>query len=269
MSHVDVNGARLFYREAGSGPALLLIHGSGPDSRGWGQTFDDLAVDHRVIAYDRRGYGESVDQPLTDWHGHGEDAAELLRVLDGAPATVVGWSGGGLVALDLVVNHPDLVTALVLAETSLYGKRKPTLSLARTFVRARLQRSRGNDRAASETFLRWVMGERGAGSTWDRPEYPEDRRQALLGNARGTWNDIDSGDGSHLTTEQVRAISCPVTLVRGDLSQQWFVKCLQGIADLLPAAEVRVIEGSNHAFTFHKPLEFARVIRESSVARKS
>lgn len=264
MSYADVNGVRLFYREAGEGPVLLLIHGSGPDSRGWGQAFDDLAVDHRVIAYDRRGYGESGDQPLTDWHGHGEDAAELLRVLDAAPASVVGWSGGGLAALDLTVNHPDLVRSLVLAETALYGKRKPTLSLATTFVRSRIQRARGNDRAASDTFLRWVMGERGAGSTWDRPEYPGDRREALLGNARGTWNDIDSGDGSHLSPEQVRAIGCPITLVRGDLSQPWFVRTLEGLAELLPSASVRVIEGTNHAFTFHKPLEFAQVIREAA-----
>jgi pimeloyl-ACP methyl ester carboxylesterase len=58
----------LFLREAGDGPALLLIHGAGPESRGWGATFDDLAADHRVIAFDRRGFGKSLDQPLVDWH---------------------------------------------------------------------------------------------------------------------------------------------------------------------------------------------------------
>lgn len=65
--------------------------------------------------------------------------------------------------------------------------------------------------AASETFVRWVMGERGGGSTSDCPEYPEERRQALLGNAPETLKDIDSGDGSHLSREQNRAIKCLVT----------------------------------------------------------
>jgi pimeloyl-ACP methyl ester carboxylesterase len=166
--------------------------------------------------------------------------------------------------LDLTVHHPEDVKALVLAETALYGKRKPTLSLVTTFVRSRIQRARGNDRAASETFLRWVMGERGGGSTWDRPEYPDDRRQALLGNARGTWNDIDAGDGSHLSREQIGAIACPVTLVRGDLSQAWFVRTLEGIGELLPSARLEVINGTNHALTFHRPLEFAQVIRAAT-----
>ena len=53
MAHLSVNGARLFVREAGAGTPLLLIHGADPDSRGWGDTFEDLARDHRAIAFDR------------------------------------------------------------------------------------------------------------------------------------------------------------------------------------------------------------------------
>lgn len=264
MAYLDVNGARLFYRETGAGPVLLLIHGAGPDSRGWGPTFDDLAVDHRVIAYDRRGFGSSGEEPLTDWHGHAEDALALLRSLNALPATVVGWSGGGLVALDLAVNHPDAVTGIVLAETALYGRSKFSLSLVSAYVRSRVRRARGQDRKAAEAFLRWVMTERGGGSTWDRPDYPEERRQVLLGNARGTLNDIDSGDGSHLSREQIRSLRCPVTLVNGEQSLPWFAKTTAGIAELLPHAQLRTIEGSNHALTFHKPLEFAQVIREAT-----
>jgi pimeloyl-ACP methyl ester carboxylesterase len=60
---VSVAGGELFYRAAGEGPPLLLIHGVGPDSRGWSPTFEKLAEDHRVVAYDRRGYGSSSPSP--------------------------------------------------------------------------------------------------------------------------------------------------------------------------------------------------------------
>ena len=264
MATRSVNGASLFVRDAGHGPPILLIHGAGPDSRGWGQTFDNLATDHRVIAFDRRGCGESVDQPLVKWHDHAEDAATLLRELEAQPAVVVGWSGGGIVALDLAVNHPDLVSALVLYETALRGRRRLTPSLAFTFLRAQLERAIGRERKATETFLRWAISESTGGSTWDREEYAQERREAFLGNARGIWNDLGSGDGSDLTDESLGAIACPVTCLRGDLSQSWFAKTTEEIPRLIPHAQLRVIEGANHAVTFHRPAEFAQAIRATA-----
>ena len=266
MAHLSVNGARLFVREAGAGPPLLLIHGAGPDSRGWGDTFEDLARDHRVIAFDRRGFGESVDQPLTDWHGHAEDAAAILQELGAAPAVVVGWSGGGLVGLDLAVHHPEAVSGLVLAETALRGKRRVTPSLAVAFLRAHLGRFLGRERQAARTWGRWATGEAGGGSTWDRDDYPEERREAFIANSRGIWRDLASGDGSHLLPEALRTIACPVTCVRGDMSQSWFVKTTEAMPELLPHAEVKVIPGANHALTFHRPAEFAQAIREAAAA---
>jgi pimeloyl-ACP methyl ester carboxylesterase len=263
MADALINGANLFFREAGDGPPLLLIHGAGPDSRGWGESFEDLGADHRVIAFDRRGFGQSVDQPLVDWHGHAEDAAALLRERSAAPAVVVGWSGGGLVALDLAINHPDLVSALVLVETALRAKRKITPSLAVAFVRARLQHSLGRERRATETFLRWAMGESTGGSTWDRDDYPQERREALLGNSVGVWNDLGSGDGSDLPVER---IACPVTCIRGDLSQRWFITTTEATPKLIPQVHVKVIPGTNHAITFHRPKEFAQAIREAAAA---
>jgi pimeloyl-ACP methyl ester carboxylesterase len=262
MPHASIHGARLFYREAGGGPPLLLIHGAGPDSRGWGATFDDLASDYRVIALDRRGFGQSVDQRLVDWQGHAGDAAALLRELSAAPAVVVGWSGGGIVALHLAVHHPELVSALVLIETALRGKRHMTASLAVAFARARLHRALGQERKATETLLRWALGSTAEQSTWDRDDYPQERRESSLANSRGIWNDIDSGDGSDLSTETLRAIACPVTCVRGDRSQPWFARTTKRIPKLIPRAHVRVIQDTNHAFTFHRPRELAQAIRD-------
>lgn len=79
---VSVGGRVLAYREAGRGPALVLLHGIGSGSASWLFQLEDLAADFRVIAWDAPGYGESdafaIDQPLA------EDYARALCVLLGA-----------------------------------------------------------------------------------------------------------------------------------------------------------------------------------------
>ena len=260
MATVEVDGAELFYKEAGSGPPLLLIHGSGPDADGWGEAFDELARDHRVIAYDRRGFSRSGGEPSADWHRHGEDAAALLERLDAAPAHVAGWSGGGFVALDLTLNHPTLVRSLTLIETPLYGRKRPTAGLIRTFLRAKRARRREGDRAAAEAWLRYITGYRDGGSAWDRPDYPADRKEALLANPTAMLTEMESRD-SELTPERVAQIDIPVTVVLGGRSVSWFDRTARSTASLIEGADLRVIEDSNHAFSFEHAQALADAIR--------
>src|ERR1700732_2644274 len=101
MSTVDVNGASLYYEERGSGPPLLLVHGTGGNADVWEPVLDGLARSFRVIAYDRRGFARSHTASRWRLADQARDAAELLEALGASPAIVVGWSGGGVVALDL------------------------------------------------------------------------------------------------------------------------------------------------------------------------
>jgi len=95
-----VSGGALYVEERGDGSPVLLIHGTCCNLRTWGDTFDRIAERYRTIAYDRRGYGRSNSGRTRDYGLHVRDAAELLDHLDARPATVVGWSSGGIVALD-------------------------------------------------------------------------------------------------------------------------------------------------------------------------
>src|SRR5262245_22775657 len=143
------------YREVhGTGDPILLIHGNGGNTRIWGRSADDLAASHRVIAYDRRGFGRSPGPLATSMRDHVEDAAELLRELDAAPATVVGWSGGGVVAAGLTVEHPELVSALILEEGAVHLARNPTRTSLLGTVRIEYARRlrRDNRRAAQAVF---------------------------------------------------------------------------------------------------------------------
>jgi pimeloyl-ACP methyl ester carboxylesterase len=96
---VLVNDRRVWYVDVGSGPALVLLHGAGATWRAWLANLADLARDHRVVAIDVPGFGDSAGMP---WAPNlGEYAATVVGLLDRLgvqSATVVGHSFGGLVA---------------------------------------------------------------------------------------------------------------------------------------------------------------------------
>ena len=76
-----------------------------------------LATSHRVISYDRRGFGRTdVPPPRAKKYlrRHSDDLALLARELGAVPATLVGWRWGALVALGTAIHHPSLVRDLVL-----------------------------------------------------------------------------------------------------------------------------------------------------------
>jgi pimeloyl-ACP methyl ester carboxylesterase len=241
---------------------VLLIHGIGLDSRCWEGVAGPLAHTHRVVAYDRRGYGRSREGTARGWHEHAEDAATLIGELDLAPATVAAWSSGGIVALDLAVHHPDIVRCLVLAEPPMYGRRHVTPSLAAVFLRARLERRFRGPGPALETFLRWVFRDQAGGSTWD--DLPSEWRDAARDSAEASWRDMDDGDGGHLPRERIRSLRIPVRCLLGDATRAYFRKCTGALAHLAPRGSLATVAGANHALVLRRPGELVAAIEGDS-----
>lgn len=108
----------------GDGPTILLIHGGAEDADMLAPQAAALAAHGwRAVAYDRRGTGSSTRE---DWPGagadqHADDAAALLRELGAVPATVLGFSSGGVVALALAARHPDVVREVIAWEPATVG----------------------------------------------------------------------------------------------------------------------------------------------------
>jgi pimeloyl-ACP methyl ester carboxylesterase len=107
---VDVNGARLWYDEAGSGPAVLLLHGGLGDSGLWEPEVLLLAERFRTIRTDLRFFGRSTG-PAAPWSWQ-DDAIGVLDELGIERAAVVGLSLGGKLALDIALEHPDRLWAV-------------------------------------------------------------------------------------------------------------------------------------------------------------
>lgn len=115
MSYLDVNGLSLYYEEHGEGEPLLLLHGGLGSGEMFAPVLPGLAGHRRVITADLQAHGRTADigRPLR-FETMADDIAALIRHLGLARPDVMGFSLGGLVALRLAIQHPDLVRRLVL-----------------------------------------------------------------------------------------------------------------------------------------------------------
>ncbi|MFD6820848.1 alpha/beta fold hydrolase [Streptomyces sp. NPDC060085] len=122
LRRVPVNGVELNVALAGSGPAVLLLHGFPHTWEVWTDIMADLSGSYRVIAPDLRGFGaSSAAASGYDARTLSEDAAALLAKLGVSSAAVVGIDAGTPAAFLLAVRHPGLVRRLVVMESVLGG----------------------------------------------------------------------------------------------------------------------------------------------------
>ena len=120
MSHFEVPGARLYYESHGTGPLLLLIPGANGDANVFPPLAERLAADFTVVTYDRRGYTRSALNGAQDYahrlETDADDARRLIEYLSDEPALVFGTSSGGIIALQLLIDHPRALRALIAFE---------------------------------------------------------------------------------------------------------------------------------------------------------
>jgi pimeloyl-ACP methyl ester carboxylesterase len=117
-----LHGRGVTYAEAGSGPALLLIHGMGGTFANWQEVIEPLARDHTVIAPDLPGHGASApgggDYSVG---GLASGLRDLLAALGHERATLVGHSLGGGIAMQFAYQFPEMVERLVLVSSGGLG----------------------------------------------------------------------------------------------------------------------------------------------------
>jgi pimeloyl-ACP methyl ester carboxylesterase len=119
---VDLHGHRAFYRTAGSGPNVVLVHGMVNSSRHWEAVATRLADSYRVIAPDLIGHGDAAT-PRGDYSlgAHAASIRDLLTTIGVERATIVGHSLGGGVAMQFFYQFPQRTERLALVSSGGLG----------------------------------------------------------------------------------------------------------------------------------------------------
>lgn len=250
-------GARLHVEVAGSGPAVLLLHGFTGSTR----TLDGVAAGlrgagFRTIAVDALGHGESdaPDDPAAYTMERSADA--LARVLDaaGAPrAALLGYSMGGRTALGFALRHPARTAALVLVGAS--------AGIADADERAARRR---DDDAFAASILRdgvpafverWMAHPLFASQSRLGPDFlAAARAQRLANRAAGLAGSLRGlGTGAQPPLhDRLPGLDVPVLLAVG-ADDAKFRAIATELASLLPRARIATIPGAGHAAHLENP----------------
>ena len=256
MEILDLGDRRLAYWDQGSGTPLVLIHGVGTAGDLWAEDVADLARDCRYITYDRRGYGASSESPGS-WEAHTGDAIDLIEALDAAPCVLVGFSGGSIVALDLVLRRPDLVREVVLLDPAFNVRRCLTPGLVWAVAKAQLLRRIRGERRGMETWVRYVTK-----SAFD--DAPPERRERLLANAGAIFADLGSGGGEHVDESRFGQIAVPVTIVEAMQSPPFLRRSCERLKQLIPQARTIALDNSGHAVSVDARERVIEILRPAS-----
>jgi pimeloyl-ACP methyl ester carboxylesterase len=258
---VSAEGCDLYYEAAGAGVPILLIHPAGATASTWGSVVGELARIGRVIAYDRRGYARSGGGPARSISVHTADAATMLESLQSPPAVVVGTSAGAAIAVDLAVRRPHLLRAVIAHEFPWrFTRRLPAFSQIKALVgigSLSLRRRYGD---AAETLLRSAYTYRDGRSAWEA--FPEEWRRAGRENAKAALADFRNSIADYPSAKDLTTVEVPVVCTYGARSPTSMIRLVRSLADAIPTARMRQIDGAGHAAPFDAMSNFVQVVAD-------
>ncbi len=260
MPKVRVNGVQIYYEEAGSGPAVLLIQGLGLSGRFWYRQVPALAPYFRVITLDNRGAGKSdkPDEPYTI-RQMAEDARALLDHLRIARAHVIGASMGGYIAQELAISYPERVEKLVLLCTHLGGPEylAATQSLWREILNvfgltlADIYR-RGIRYSVTPEFFE---GQKEVVEELVRMRLEEPQPPHAFQRQFAAATQFDA-------RERASSIRAPTLVLAGAEDKVVPLEFVRKLAATLPKAQLKIIEGAAHLLFIEKAEEVNQAILE-------
>ncbi|WP_432054564.1 alpha/beta fold hydrolase [Streptomyces sp. bgisy022] len=245
LSFQTSDGA-LAYVDQGSGPPLVFLHGGFVDHTMWDAQIPVFARTHRVIAPDARGHGASAN--ATRPFRSADDLAALLRHLDAAPAILVGLSMGGGVAVDTVLEHPELVRAVVVSGS---GTSEPVFEDPWTLdVSGAQQRAlaAGDVEGWLAAFDRFTVGPRRTVDDVDPDVVRRLRAMALRTIAKHTADEPPHHVPVRHTWERAKDIRVPVFAINGAADSPDILRMAERLVTGVraPGGRVKTVGGGHY-----------------------
>jgi pimeloyl-ACP methyl ester carboxylesterase len=266
-----VHGHDVAYRQAGSGPLLVMVHGIAGSSGTWVPVMPLLAEQYTVIAPDLLGHGESA-KPRGDYSlgAYASGIRDLLGVLGHERATVVGHSLGGGVAMQLAYQFPQMAERLVLVASGGLGREVSPLLRALALP-------------GTEYLLPVVLAPQlhdvagSVGRVFGRLGL---RADPFLGEVWNAWSRLTDARAQRAFIHTIRAVidvagqrvsardrlylanEVPTLIIWGDRDQVIPVSHAHVAHELMPGSRLEVVENAGHFLPIERPELLDRLLRD-------
>ncbi|MCK6580705.1 MAG: alpha/beta hydrolase [Anaerolineae bacterium] len=230
-----VNDIEMYYAVYGEGEPLLLLHGGLGNADYFANQIAAFAEQYQVIAVDSRGHGRSTvtDTPI----GYALMASDVLALMDYLEidsAHLVGWSDGGIIGLDIAINHPERLKKLVA-----YGA---------NYIPAGVRSDIG-DSAIFNAYIEQALAD------YMTLSPAPDRMEAFLENIGNMW-----ATEPNFTPEQLMGITVPTLILDGWDEEAIYPSHDYEMAELIPTAELLLMPNVGHFAMFATPETFNSIV---------
>jgi 3-oxoadipate enol-lactonase len=261
-----VDGGRLFFEVAGRGSPVVLIHSGITDSGSWDPQVAAFAARHRVLRYDLRGMGRS-----DLGHGSYSNVDDLVTLLDAVGlerAALVGVSMGGALALDVALQHPARVAALVLVGAGISGRRPPgAFKTQMDEIDALYERGLIDEVVERELEI-WLYGKGRTAADVD-PAVREAVREMDRNTTERFPADAKPQPIDPPAIGRLGEVLVPTLVIVGDLDVEHVQDGARALIEGIAGARMAVMRGVAHVPNMERPEEFNRLVldflREDSV----
>ncbi len=259
---VEIDEQVIHYVERSSSssdaPTLLLIHGFAANKDHWVRFARFVPESFRIVALDLTGHGENEPDTTTTYSisNQTERVSVFIERVVGGPVYVVGNSMGGLIAVALALDYPDLIQTLsLLNPAGLVSPEPSELDLAV---------ARGQNllipttRDEYDAFTSIAFGDNPPNLPWPTASVITRQYAERAPLYRKIWSDIRSEDGQVET--RLPALDLPTLIIWGDQDGVLDVSAASVWNELIPNSELVVMPGVGHAPMLERPEESATLV---------
>ena len=252
------NGISMNYKIKGKGDNLVLVHGAGDNLNMWYHQVSAFSKRYRVITFDIRGSGRT-ESPREEYSIplFAKDAHELMKAIRVEDAYFLGYSMGGRVALELTLNHPEMVKALILANSSVGLTTPPPETAKRRRVVLELL-DKGDTKRFAEIMTTNAFS---PGFKFENPTEFQKYMRVKLQNKPDGLARLMRSLGALTNPPDLSKVKCPVLLIVGENDLYMGVEQSKQAPEAITGSRL-VILPTGHVAAIESPEKFNSAVLE-------